>query len=222
MQITRLILFFILFMPHSLPAIPFFSGLRMSTPYTIMIDPAGDAHHAGRQLEDAYERGITLQCAERLKAVLEEKLPVRVILTRQPGEALQPLHNANFANRLDVNLFITLQFYQETATKPLLYLYHFSYGNEAVAKIQDLAFHSYDQAYLFNAQATHTICTGMHQRLNVYKKQFDCKGPFKLPLHPLIGIKAPAILIEAGLKHKNDWQQFIEPLVVALETVAKN
>lgn len=221
MQITRLTLMINLFIALPLHAVPFFSGLRMSAPYTIMIDPAGDAHHAGRQLDDAYERGITLQCAERFKAVLEEKFNVRVILTRQPGETLQPLHNANFANRLDVNLFITLQFYQETATKPQLYLYHFSYGNEAVAKMQDLAFHSYDQAYLCNAQATQTICAGIQQRLNTYKKQFDCKGPYAVPLHPLIGIKAPAILIEVGLKHKDDWEQLIEPLVIAIEAVVK-
>lgn len=202
---------------------PFFSSLRMQTPFTIMLDPAGDAQTTGRQLDDAFERGITLQCAERLKSVLEEQFSnLRVIITRQPGEILQPLHNANFANRLDVDLFVTLHFYQEAATKPLLYLYHFSYGDEFITKVQDLAFHPYDQAYLFNAQATHSMITNIQQRLAAYKKQFDCKGPYKLPLKSLIGIKAPAIVVEAGLKHKDDWVSLIEPLVASLEPIIRS
>lgn len=212
----RFLLFILLALSNAL-ALPFFSSLRMQTPFTIMLDPAGDAQHPGRQLDYAYERGITLQCAERLKSVLEEQFSnLRVIITRQPGETLQPLQNANFANRLDVNLFVTLHFYQEAATKPRLYLYHFSYGDEAVTKMQDLAFYPYDQAYLFNAQATHTMITNIQQRLAAYKKQFDCKGPYKLPLKPLIGIKAPAIVIEAGLKHKDDWVGLIEPLMMGI------
>jgi len=200
-------------------AIPF---LSMRAPCTIMIDPAGDAHSTGRQLDDAFERGITLQCAERLKAVLEEQNNnINVIITRQPGETLVPLQNANFANRMDADLFLTIHFYQETATKPRLYLYHFSYGDEAVAKMQDLAFYSYDQAYLACPQTTrHTINTIFGQ-LNRYKKQFDCKGPYKLPLKSLIGIKAPAIVIEAGLKQKDDWLQLVDPLVVCLAEVIK-
>lgn len=39
--------------------------------FTLMIDPAGDAKHAGRVIEDSFERGITLQCAEKLKKMLK-------------------------------------------------------------------------------------------------------------------------------------------------------
>ena len=66
-----------------------------------MLDPAGDAQNPGRTIDDNFERGITLQFAEKLKEMLQEKFPtIRVVLSRTPGESLQPLQNANFANRL--------------------------------------------------------------------------------------------------------------------------
>ena len=35
-----------------------------------------------------------------------------------------------------------------------------------------------------------------------YRNAFEIKGPYGLPFRPLIGIKAPAIAIEIGLKTK--------------------
>src|SRR3972149_4092399 len=82
---------------------------RVHRPFTIMIDPAGDAKRAGRMLEDNFERGITLSCANCLKHDLEKKYTnVRVILSRFPGETLESMQNANFANRLQVDFYISI------------------------------------------------------------------------------------------------------------------
>src|SRR5579872_1728748 len=71
------------------------------TPFTIMLDPAGDAQYPGRIIDDCFERGITLQLAEQLSTVIAQRFPsIRVVITRQPGETRQPLQHANFANRL--------------------------------------------------------------------------------------------------------------------------
>jgi len=87
----------------------------------IMLDPAGDAQYAGRRIDDSFERGLTLRCAEQLKQRLEQLFPqIHVVLTRLPGETVQPLQNANFANRLSVDLYLSIHFYHETATKPEL------------------------------------------------------------------------------------------------------
>src|SRR3990172_8684717 len=77
--------------------------------FTIMLDPAGDAKNPGRKLDDSFERGITLQFSETLKQKLESLFPsIRVVLTRLPGETVQLLQNANFANRLDVNFYLSI------------------------------------------------------------------------------------------------------------------
>ncbi|HSW75550.1 MAG TPA: hypothetical protein VLG50_00750, partial [Candidatus Saccharimonadales bacterium] len=61
--------------------------LPQEQPFTIIIDPLGDPKNTGREIDDVFERGITLQCAEELKKQLNNVLPhIRVILTRVPGE----------------------------------------------------------------------------------------------------------------------------------------
>lgn len=35
--------------------------------YTIMLNPAGDARHTGRRIDDTFERSVTLQYVEKLK-----------------------------------------------------------------------------------------------------------------------------------------------------------
>lgn len=190
--------------------------------FTIMLDPAGDANSPGRILDDSFERGITWHFAENLKQVLEERYgAVRVILTRHPGEAVQQLQNANFANRLDIDLFLSINFYQETEPKPTLYLYTFSYGNDIIPKKSDLMFYRYDQAYLCNYERTQKWSALFKKALQSepHAKLFSCKGIYKLPFKPLIGIKAPAFAFEAGLKTRDDWQQLIEPIAASLHPI---
>jgi N-acetylmuramoyl-L-alanine amidase len=189
-----------------------FSTTTAHTKFSIMLDPAGDAQHTGRKLDDNFERGVTLQCADALKKVLESRYPtVRIVLTRFPGETVSYLQNANFANRLSVDLYININFYQEHAVKPQLYIYCFSYGDEFLQKQADLCFCPFDRAYLSN----HVITTAWANKIKhafesgPYNTQFDIKGVFKVPFKPLLGLKAPAIAIEAGLKNKDDWQLYV-------------
>jgi N-acetylmuramoyl-L-alanine amidase len=188
----------------------------------IMIDPAGDAQNAGRKIDDNFERSLTLQYAEHLKKIVEEEFPrVRVILTRESGQVIVPLQNANFANRLDVALYLSINFYQETETKPRLYLYNFSYSDDFIIKKEDLSFCAYDQAYLYNYRTTREYGNLMHDILDSsnYKNIFECKKCSKLPFKPLIGIKSPALAIEAGLMEKDSWNSYINPLIESLRPI---
>lgn len=192
--------------------------------FTIMLDPAGDAQNPGRQLEDSFERGITLQYAEKIKQVLEStNSRIRVVLTRFPGETVQPLQNASFANRLAVDLYLSIHFYHEHETKPRLYLYTFSYNDDFVQPKAMLSFYSYDKAHLINSATTNKWSSLIAQALETesHKGQFDYKGQYKIPFKPLIGITAPAIALEAGLKNKDDWNAFISPLADALLALVK-
>jgi N-acetylmuramoyl-L-alanine amidase len=185
---------------------------------TIMIDPTAHA----RIIDGCFEFGIALQCAEQLKQKLEEEYhQLRIVLTRRPGETVQPLQNANFANRLEVDFYLSIHFYQETDTKPKLSLYYFSSGNDLVTKTFDLCFYPYDQAYIFNKAQTDEWAHNMKQSLSQenYASLFEVKGPYAVPFKPLIGIKAPAIAIEASLKHVSDWKQYIDPIITSLRPI---
>ena len=187
----------------------------------IMIDPAGDAQDTGKRIDNTFERGLTLQCAEQLKLVVESRHHnAQVILTRSPGDTIAPLQNANLANRLNIDLYISLSFFNESEITPRLYLYNFSYNDDFITKKNDGSFCRYDQAHLFNYAATREYaqiipCFNTEH----YKKLFDCKGCFKLPCKPLIGIKAPALKIEIGLNNKEQWQSYVEPLTLCLQPI---
>ncbi len=186
---------------------------------TIMLDPAGDAKHTGRKVDDSFERGITLQCAQQLKTTLEQRSSsLRVVLTRSPGEILEPLHNASFANRLGVDCYISLLFYQETASKPRLYIYQFCDGNDFVVNQKKLTFYPYDKAHRANMPITKKYISLVKQALD-HNHQCNVQGVFKIPFKPLIGIQAPAFGIEIGLPSQDAWQTYATLLADSLMPV---
>jgi len=203
-------IFLILFFTHS---------LCFAAPITLMLDPAGDVNHALREIDDVYERGLTLKCAEAIQKKLERENPdTRVILTRLPGDSLEPLQNANFANRLAVDCYLTIHFYKETEAKPHCYVYY--YLNNAITDgwkttTDEFVFIPYDQAHKKNLITTKIWGNLMIDVLSKmpYTQQFDCKGLLGVPHKALVGIQAPAFCVEASLKTKDDWQVYVEPLV---------
>ncbi len=220
MSLKNLLSPFALLLTLTLPHI--LLGYYHVRPITVMLNPAGDAQRTGRKIEDTFERGITLQCAEQLKKVIESTYPhISVILTRFPGDMVYPLQHANFANRLNVDLYLSIHFYHETGVKPNMYVYRFSYNDDFMVPSQPLAFYSYDQAHLGASKKTAAWSEQIKQIITqpVYAKKFNVHGVYKLPFAPLIGIKAPAIGIEASLKSKDDWGVYIDPIVACVGNI---
>ena len=193
--------------------------------FTIMLDPAGDAQNTGRQIDDYLERGITLQFAEKLKSKLEKRFDgIRVVLTRFPGEAIGYLQNANFANRLDVNFYLSIHFYKETEVKPRVYIYTYCRHDDFITRKSDLYFYPYDQAHLINRNQTKK-CAHIIKDIffkDMYKKRFDLCGLFNLPFKPLIAIKAPAVGLEIGLRKKEDWKNYLDVFVDCIEKIIEH
>lgn len=188
----------------------------------IIIDPAGDAKRTGRSIGDSFERGLTLQCAEKIKEMIEVQAPyIKVIITRMPGDIVYDLQNASLSNRLNADLFINLNFYYSQETKPTLFLYQFSYGNDFAQCQQGLACNTYDQAYRINKIKTDEIAALLKQTLSDQKYQslFTVAGVYSLPIKPLIGIVAPSITIEAGLKSKEMWLSYCQPIAHSIIAV---
>lgn len=191
--------------------------------FSIMLDPAGDAQHPGRKLDDSLERGVTLQYAESLKKELESRYPtVRVVLTRWPGETVEELQNANFANRLHIDWYVNINFYQEKGVKPKLFFYCFSYGHDFFLPNQSaLSFVPYECAYQENSKKSRMWATKVKNALQAgsYKNNFDIKKIMTFPFKPLIGIKAPAMGVEVGLKNKDDWRLLVQALADSMASV---
>lgn len=187
--------------------------------FVLVLDPSGDAKKTGRIIGDSFERGLTLQCAEKIKALIEAQFShVKIIITRLPGDIVYDLQNASLANRINADLFININFYLSADTKPTLFLYQFSYGNDFVPHQSGLSCNTYDQAYkIYKTITDETVkLFTTHLSHAHYKNLFTLSGPHALPIKPLIGIIAPSIAIEAGLKNKESWHMFIDPLVATI------
>lgn len=193
--------------------------------FTIMLDPAGDAQNTGRQIDNYFERGISLQCVEKLQDKLQKRFQnTKIAITRFAGETVQPLQNANFSNRFNVDFYISLHFYKEKEVRPNIYLYLFSYGDDFITKKHDLHFYPYDEAHLINIDTTKMYARRIQNlfQTDTYKKKFDFQGISKIPFKPLIGIKAPAIALEVGLHKKKDWKKYIDVFVTIIETIIQS
>jgi len=190
--------------------------------FTIMLDPAGDAKQAGRSLPNGFERGATFQFAQALKQQLELQSPdINIILTKKAGETLEELQTANFANNLLVDLLLNINFYEETSIKPSIFIYYYqnqSFFNQS----QDFAldFYPYHQAFIFNFDKTKLYANHMQKCLSQaqYKHYFTCQPAYGIPFRPLVGIIAPAIGIEIGLK-KNGWEPYLQPIAKSLSEI---
>lgn len=203
-------------------ALIFSFGEKKQVQRVVILDPAGDAKRTGRRIGDNFERGLTLQAAEKIKEMLGERAPhIKVVITRMPGDIVYDLQNASLANRIHADLFINLNFYYTQETKPTVFLYQFSYGNDFAQGESGLVLHNYDQAYLINKQVTDAMGQLFKKALaeQKYQSLFTVASLCSMPIKPLIGIVAPSIAIEAGLKNKELWHHYVEPLANAIIAV---
>lgn len=177
-------------------------------PVTLMINPAGDAQNAGRVVGDCYERGLTLQFAEKLQKIIQQNSSIRVVLSRFAGEVIEPLQVANFSNKLQSDMFVSFHFYK-TAKNPVINIYHYSKGGFEKQLTDGLFMCPLDDAYLFNLTKSSLLADNIYN----YFKKFNCgsiEKPIGLPFAPLKGVVAPAIAVEIGLNKSDDWLNYTD------------
>jgi N-acetylmuramoyl-L-alanine amidase len=76
---------------------------------TIVVDPGHGGSDAGaRSAAGLLEKDVTLAVARRLRSVLEDRLGVRVLLTREADEAVDADRRAALANNNMADLFLSL------------------------------------------------------------------------------------------------------------------
>jgi N-acetylmuramoyl-L-alanine amidase len=194
--------------------------------FTVMIDPYGDSKNTGHEIDDTFERAITLECAQELKKQLNKSCPsIRVVLTRAPGESVQPLQNASFSNKLQANFYLSLSFYsQQDIPSDISFFYYLENQTDLWHKYNSLCFYHVDNAYLINLKLSKLIGEAF---LSSFKQKpissvFVPLGLFACPYKQLTGVKAPSIAIEAGLQKKDDWKYLIQPLISCIESIEKS
>jgi N-acetylmuramoyl-L-alanine amidase len=187
--------------------------------FTIMLDPAGDARH-GRIIGDSFERAVIFQFATALQDALKKALPCSVIITRSPGEIVYPLQSANFANRLPIDLYLSLHCYHAPQEKHTIALYHFCRdGDSFASKTSDLAMTSLTKAHWQSADITKKYATTLHTFLQShYAHQFQIMPLAALPFLSLLGLQAPALGIEINCITPDNATLYVEPLVQSIRS----
>jgi N-acetylmuramoyl-L-alanine amidase len=90
-------------------ALPVFGGTPQPSIRTIVIDPGhGGDDNGVKGQAGALEKDVTLSVARRLKAAIEGRLGMRVLLTHEGGGAMDADARAAIANNNKADLFISL------------------------------------------------------------------------------------------------------------------
>lgn len=190
-------------------------------PFTLMIEAGGHSANPGRSIDDTFESTITLAFAHALKnRLLEQQPTAKIFINRQPGESIAFLQSANFANKLDVDLYISIHAFLHTESKPCVYMYQFSYHDTLIIKDEGLSFYPLDKIYLINEPKTSKWARTIFQFF-CPNPLITTKGIYKIPFRPLLGIKAPALAFEFGLKNKLAWHDCIDILADSLLLLMK-
>src|SRR6185503_1171373 len=93
--------------PPAADAVPALPGQRTARLQTMVIDPGHGGDDAGvRGPKGALEKQVTLEVARRLKSLIETRLGVRVILTREEDRAVSPDGRDAIANNNKADLFL--------------------------------------------------------------------------------------------------------------------
>lgn len=190
--------------------------------FKLLLDPTGDAQYTGRTIDDTFERGVSLQLAQELKHVLEDLYPeISCVLTRIPGETVEPLQNATFANRLPADLFVHIGIASHAKPLPVIATYVMSSNRSALTQSEasaSLSFEPYTQAH----EAISAISYAQAQAfVHALKSQGSAVAativtPRALPFHPLVGMHVPALGIEIAVKSKDELKALLLPIARAL------
>jgi hypothetical protein len=111
--------------------------------------------------------------------------------------------------------------YREESEKPKIYFYHLQYDpmvDLAKRSNDDLCLTPLHRAHFSNIHLTKFYGDKMFNYLNqnTFKRYFDCYALKGIPLKPLVGITAPAILLEIGICRENKWKSLVKPIVESL------
>lgn len=206
---------------------PFLDAFAKHGKEIVMINPAGHAGDAGRKLKNSYERAETIKMAQYIQERLESKNDnLRVVLTRTPGETVVDFQNASFANRLSVDLFLSLHFYSSEKSKHQIFIYYYV-GDPIVdfarRNVSELSLISVMQAHQFNIYKTRHIAESSHSYIlgSLNNENFEIVEPLGIPVKPLLGIASPAILVEIGWAQGDcsSWQIVADYITAAIDGI---
>lgn len=188
---------------------------------TIVLDPGHGGEDEGSRGATAVEKDLTLALAKRLKSAIENRLGIRVLLTRDGDETLAVDRRAAFANNNKADLFLSL--HANSSVRPaargaqVYTLDVASYpglANESEAKRRTVPLLGggtrvidpvpWELAQLPFAQRSSTFGVIVVQHFGERSVLLHSRPNLTAPLRVLAGANMPAVLIELGFLSNAD------------------
>lgn len=203
---------------------PSASGVR-----TIVLDPGhgGDAHGTEGP-GGTLEKNVTLQVSRRLKALVESRLGLRVILTREDDRTLDQDARAAIANNNRADLFLSL--HANAAVRPTVRGAEVYYLNADRANLESRraaqqpsllpqlggGTRSIDLILWETAQLRHleqsAMLAGLIEASLRAKVEMSPQPVQQAPFRVLVGANMPAVLVEIGyLSHPDEEKALASP-----------
>ena len=186
-------------------------GLR-----TIVIDPGhggGESGAVGPGGEQ--EKDLTLELAQALRARLLDRLPVRVVLTRDEDASLPLDTRSAIANQHKADLFVSIHLNSSLGTRPRgaeTYFLSMAASDARAAEVaaaenlgaaagedplHDLQLILWDLAQSYHLAASQRVASLIQEELNTTLGLHD-RGVKQAPFRVLMGAAMPAVLVELG------------------------
>jgi N-acetylmuramoyl-L-alanine amidase len=193
-----------------------FAGPPRPALQTIVIDPGHGGDEVGARGESGtLEKDVTLAVARRLQAMIESRLGVRVLLTRNADQTVRLDERAAVANNNKADLFLSLHanasLQPSVAGAEVFYLSLVEYGDEAQrlatgdapilpvfgggGRTIDLI--RWDMAQLAHLDASTVLARTVAERLGA-RVPVSEPALQQAPFRVLAGANMPAVLVEMG------------------------
>jgi N-acetylmuramoyl-L-alanine amidase len=191
----------------------------------IVLDPGHGGDDAGaRGLGKTVEKDYVLQFARRLKAAIESRIGVRVLLTRDNDDNIGPDQRTALANNNKADLFVSLHANASLRTEihgaEVLSLgldqYQGRGGTAAAPDIpvpvvsggtRSIDFVPWDFAQLPYADRSAGVASVLVRHLTEHGVPLSPRPMSRLPLRPLVGANMPAVMLEVGYLTNTDDEQ---------------
>ncbi len=195
---------------------------------TVVIDPGHGGEDAGvRGAAGAVEKDLTLQFARRLKAAIESRIGLRVLLTRETDEAVPIERRTALANNNKADLLLSLHanasFQPASRGAQVLSLSLEDYRNRARGlpvslpvplvgggtRVVDAM--PWDLAQIPHAPQSAALAAVVVRHLTAHGIAMYARPSDQAPLGVLVGANMPAVLVELGfLSNAEDERALLE------------
>lgn len=185
------------------------SGWANASPiFSVVLDPGHGGQDVGVQQGSLLEKRLTLEVAQKIQKIFENRTDLRVILTRKDDYEISLRDRKNVANVNAPGIYVSLHFGKANQTdlqgaRVYVLAAPKVTGKSALTKLEEA-----HGTYLTEAWKLATV---LSRGLASHHEEYEPARIAPLPLAPLLGVTLPSVLIELDYLTAADASRWADP-----------